>query len=88
MYSKYGQKFYIGGIDQEVQGAQLYDYVAIMYSGCKARTNFNYSKLDILKMLVKIDAMENNNNLDMENFVKESKVFYRPCGKMIDEDDV
>ena len=46
-------KKYVGAIYDEVKAAQIYDKIAIQYQGIAAKTNFSYSKaevVDILKM--------------------------------------
>ncbi|CAI2368200.1 unnamed protein product [Moneuplotes crassus] len=41
------KKFYIGGIKTEMEAAKLYDKLAIFYHGMEAKTNFQYTKVQI-----------------------------------------
>mmetsp|Transcript_34037 Transcript_34037/g.41999 ORF Transcript_34037/g.41999 Transcript_34037/m.41999 type:complete len:123 (-) Transcript_34037:811-1179(-) len=43
-------KKYVGAIDNELQAARLYDKYSLIIKGFEAKTNFNYSKRDILAL--------------------------------------
>ena len=45
------KKKYLGTLPTEEQAAKIYDKVAIQYQGCKAKTNFAYSKDEIMQIL-------------------------------------
>lgn len=45
------KKRYIGTISTEIEAARLYDKVAIQNHGVKARTNYDYTKEEILNVL-------------------------------------
>lgn len=42
------RKRYIGSIGDEESAAKIYDYYAIISHGLKAKTNFSYTKSDVL----------------------------------------
>lgn len=44
------RKRYVGSIYKETDAARLYDFFAIMAHGLKAKSNFSYTKLELLKM--------------------------------------
>lgn len=47
------RKKYVGAIYDEVKAARIYDQIAIQYQGIAAKTNYSYTKaeiVDILKM--------------------------------------
>ena len=52
------RKRYIGSIGNEKTAAKLYDYYAILNSGLLAKTNFSYTKQDLLKMIEKYAASD------------------------------
>lgn len=45
------KKFFYGSIKSEQDAAALYDKLAILLHGISARTNFQYTKTEILVML-------------------------------------
>ncbi len=45
------KKKYLGTLPTEEQAAKFYDKVAIQYQGYKAKTNYSYSKLQIVQIL-------------------------------------
>lgn len=45
------RKHYFGGIESERDAARLYDKNSILASGLQAKTNFDYKRADILKIL-------------------------------------
>ena len=44
-------KLYLGAIESEEEAARIYDKYAILHQGMKAKTNFTYTKYDILDIL-------------------------------------
>ena len=44
-------KKYVGAIYDEVKAAQIYDKIAIQYQGIAAKTNFHYTKSEIIDIL-------------------------------------
>jgi hypothetical protein len=48
-------KKYLGAINSELKAARLYDKYAMIIQGISAKTNFSYSKKDILKLMEEID---------------------------------
>ena len=44
-------KEYNGGFPSELKAAQIYDRKSISTYGLKAKTNFNYSKKEVLEIL-------------------------------------
>ena len=45
------RKNYFGGVSDEVEAARLYDKLSIVQQGISAKTNFNYTKSDLLDVL-------------------------------------
>ena len=45
------KKHYIGSINSEEKAARIYDRHAILTHGLRAKTNFSYTKTQILKIL-------------------------------------
>lgn len=45
------KKMYFGAIENEADAALFYDKLAIISHGIKARTNFNYTREDIIEIL-------------------------------------
>jgi hypothetical protein len=45
------KKMYFGAIENEAEAALFYDKLAIVSHGIKARTNFNYTRRDIISIL-------------------------------------
>lgn len=52
------QKKYFGGIATEREAAIFYDKLSIMTNGLAAKTNFNYRKCDLNKMMPELEYME------------------------------
>lgn len=48
-----GKKQYIGGINSEEEAARIYDEIAIRSNGLRAKTNFSYTKQDLLILISK-----------------------------------
>ena len=46
-----GQKKYFGTLKEEIEAARFYDRVSIQYHGIKAKTNFNYTKEEVMDIL-------------------------------------
>ena len=47
-----GHKVYIGGFNDEELGARVHDICYIQQKGMDARINFNYSKVELLSILL------------------------------------
>ena len=45
------KKVYIGAIDDQQEAAVLYDIVSILFHGLKAKTNFDYTKEQVIDIL-------------------------------------
>ena len=45
------RKFYVGRILTELEAAKIYDKLAIFYHGIQAKTNFKYTKADIINLV-------------------------------------
>ncbi|TNV81846.1 hypothetical protein FGO68_gene12305 [Halteria grandinella] len=60
------KKMYIGAIENEQEAAFLYDKIAILVHGLKAKTNFDYSKQQIIEFL-------NDQELGLEQVVNPSQ---------------
>lgn len=45
------KKHYIGSIDSQEKAAKIYDKHAILTHGLRAKTNFSYTKAQILKII-------------------------------------
>lgn len=45
------RKRYIGSIGSEEAAARIYDYYAIITHGLRAKTNFQYTKTDIVEIM-------------------------------------
>ena len=45
------KKHYVGSIEDELLAAKMYDVYAIRSVGLKAKTNFNYTKVELLKIV-------------------------------------
>jgi hypothetical protein len=52
------QKKYFGGISTEREAAIFYDKLSILTNGLAAKTNFNYRKCDLNKMMPELEYME------------------------------
>ncbi len=50
------RKRYIGSIPTQEMAARIYDYFSIVSHGLKAKTNFSYSKQNILDILENFEA--------------------------------
>ena len=52
LHSKFNfRKFYVGRILTELEAAKIYDKLAIFYHGIQAKTNFKYTKADIINLV-------------------------------------
>ena len=47
----YNKMRYVGMVKDEREAAQIYDTIAIQYQGDIARTNFPYTKKEVMKIL-------------------------------------
>ena len=47
------KKIYMGAIEDEKEAALIYDNIAILLHGLKAKTNFSYTKQEITDMVAK-----------------------------------
>ena len=45
------RKIYIGAIEDEKEAAIMYDKVAILVQGLKAKTNFSYTKREVTNII-------------------------------------
>ena len=55
----------MGSIDSDVKAARIYDLHAIMSHGLRAKTNFTYTKEQILKMIQnESDGLELDSSFD------------------------
>lgn len=52
------KKKYFGGIINENEAAAFYDRLSILTNGLAAKTNFNYTKLDLLAMIPELESLE------------------------------
>ncbi len=52
------KKMYVGAIDDEKEAALMYDKIAILTHGLKAKTNFDYKKVEINHFLKDEDSLE------------------------------
>lgn len=52
------KKKYFGAIQEEREAAVLYDKLSILTNGLAAKTNFNYRKSDLMKMLPELECMQ------------------------------
>ncbi|CAI2375651.1 unnamed protein product [Moneuplotes crassus] len=52
------KKKYFGGITTEREAAVFYDKLSILTNGLAAKTNFNYRKSDLIKMMAELEYME------------------------------
>ncbi|CAI2376091.1 unnamed protein product [Moneuplotes crassus] len=52
------KKKYFGGIATEREAAIFYDKLSILTNGLAAKTNFNYRKSDLMKMMAELEYME------------------------------
>lgn len=52
------KKKYFGGIATEREAAVFYDKLSILTNGLSAKTNFNYRKCDLMKMMAELEYME------------------------------
>lgn len=58
MIMGFAKKIYFGGIESELEASQKYDKYAILMHGLEAKTNYNYSKSELLQILhSKIDEI-------------------------------
>lgn len=48
------RKSYSGSIKDEITAAYIYDKLAIKNLGLRAKTNFNYKKRDLLKIIAEL----------------------------------
>ena len=56
------KKQYSGSIMDEIQAAKLYDKFAIKNLGLRAKTNFDYKRQEIMKIIK--DIQEENERVD------------------------
>ena len=52
------RKKYFGGIATEREAATFYDKLSILTNGLAAKTNFNYRKSDLMKIMAELEYME------------------------------
>ena len=52
------KKKYFGGIDTEREAAVFYDKLSILTNGLAAKTNFNYTKSDLQRIMSELEYME------------------------------
>ena len=52
------KKKYFGGITTEREAAVFYDKLSILTNGLAAKTNFNYRKCDLMKIMAELEYME------------------------------
>lgn len=52
------KKKYFGGISTEREAAVFYDKLSILTNGLAAKTNFNYRKTDLMKIMAELEYME------------------------------
>lgn len=52
------KKKYFGGITTEREAAIFYDKLSILTNGLAAKTNFNYRKSDLMKIMAELEIME------------------------------
>lgn len=52
------RKKYFGGIATETEAAIFYDKLSILTNGLGAKTNFNYRKSDLMRILPELEYME------------------------------
>lgn len=52
------KKKYFGGIATEREAAIFYDKLSILTNGLAAKTNFNYRKSDLMKIMAELEYME------------------------------
>lgn len=52
------KKKYFGGITSEREAAVFYDKLSILTNGLAAKTNFNYRKSDLVKIMAELEYME------------------------------
>jgi hypothetical protein len=52
------KKKYFGGIATEREAAVFYDKLSILTNGLAAKTNFNYRKSDLMKIMAELEYME------------------------------
>lgn len=60
------KKQYSGSIKDEVSAARIYDKLAIKNLGLRAKTNFDYKKPDLLKIIK-----------ELEDEINETQGFYK-----------
>ena len=74
------KKHYIGSICKETKAARIYDAYAILAHGLKAKTNFSYSKGQLLKILERENDAEMIEAGDVEEWLMgdEKKVEKQP----------
>lgn len=56
MIMGYFKKIYVGALEDEKEAALLYDKIALLIHGIKAKTNFNYNKREIKTILTEFDV--------------------------------
>ena len=52
------KKKYFGGIINENEAAVFYDKLSILTNGLAAKTNFNYTKSDLIAMIPELERLE------------------------------
>jgi hypothetical protein len=52
------KKKYFGAIASERDAAVLYDKLSILTNGLASKTNFNYRKSDLMKMMAELEYMQ------------------------------
>jgi hypothetical protein len=62
------KKHYVGSITQEARAARIYDRHAILTHGLRAKTNYNYTKGQILALLRQEEEILHNDVHNAEDF--------------------
>lgn len=66
------KKSYSGSITNELEAARKYDYLAIKNLGLRAKTNFDYKRQDLLKMLDKFESKEDFEEMTRKTDLKKN----------------
>lgn len=77
------KKSYSGSIKDEISAAKIYDKLAIKNLGLRAKTNFDYKKRDLIKIIAELDH-ELDKEVESLRIRKDRRVFRNKFKNILD----